>query len=712
MRRAGLVNGALLVLALGTLGVVWATRDVTTTAGLEARKSKLFKTWNDDAITRIRLQRGEQALELVREPQSGEFRLEKPWRERADVATVRSLLGSLELASPLRAADGVPKTSAGLNSPSLEIGVESAGKALLLRLGGPAPAPRGARYAEVQEATQSPRLYTVSQGLVSELDLPWDKFRETRLVELGRSDLAKVTIDSQAGQSELVQRNGTFMLVRPDVEELADGEALEGILTALSRIVSELFVDLEVARRALNGEAVRVQLQPLDAKRPALTLTLGRACPGAAEQALVLREGGGQPARAGCIPYEVGEALRVTPEQLELKRPFSARVDEVEELELRRGDQKLELSRKDGGFLLKLPSRSEVPLDAGTQRLRQIVAVKAERVGRPALAALGLSVPEGEAVIHLTGADGRRGRRELVKLGRPRADGSLCVQRQADAVVLCVPAADAGAFLPDATLLKSLELTSFAPSQLAAFTLETPELRQQVRRNADGTFTLEEPQGYGHDGALLSDTVQLLGSLRAERWVAGQAAAEHGLASPRLRAGITLLAEPKAMRELRVGAIAPNDGFFASLSPDPGVFVLARSSVLTLESPLLDRALCPLSRDELARIELARGAKHLVLIRRGEGWQAEGSARAGDLAETLSSLRAERTVHLGPPRSGEGLAVPNLVVRFIDTKGAARRLLVGARDTLQGASIAYARLEGVDATYALSATTLTALQDF
>src|SRR5687768_17260248 len=121
MRRAVFVNGALLALALGTLGVVWATRDVATTADLEARKSKLFRSWNDDAITHVRLQRGQQALELVREPESGEFRIEKPWRERADVATVRSLLGSLELASPLRPADGVTKTLAGLEPPSLEI---------------------------------------------------------------------------------------------------------------------------------------------------------------------------------------------------------------------------------------------------------------------------------------------------------------------------------------------------------------------------------------------------------------------------------------------------------------------------------------------------------------------------------------------------------------------------------------------------------------
>ena len=195
-----------------------------------------------------------------------------------------------------------------------------------------------------------------------------------------------------------------------------------------------------------------------------------------------------------------------------------------------------------------------------------------------------------------------------------------------------------------------------------------------MRRNAEGTFTLEVPPGHRHDGALLSDVLQLLGDLHAERWVAGQAAPEHGLGTPRLRASIELVAEPSTPRELKVGAAVATSGggFFATLSPDPGVFVLARSSVAALESPLLDRSLCPLPRSELARIELERGSKRLALVRRGETWEASGSARAGDLAETLSSLRAERTVHLGPPRAGEGFATPSLVVRFIDTKGAAR----------------------------------------
>lgn len=709
MRRAVLVNGALLALALGTLAVVWSTRDSDTSSDLEARQGKLLASWHEHDIAVIRLQRGQQKLELAR-TKDGEFRIRRPWQERADVATVKALLGSLELASPLRPADGVSREAAGLVTPALQLSLEMHGKTRLLRLGGPAPAPPGARYLEVVEADAQSRIYTVSQGLVAELDLPWDKFRETRLLELGRDDLSKLTVETSAGRSELVRQRGTFMLAHGDgSSELADGEALDKLLTGLTRIVSEQFVEPDAARKALGTDSVRLRLEPTAKERPAVTLAVGSRCPSDSEQALVVREIAGGAARAGCIPHEVAEALRVTPAMLELSRPFSARVDEVEELELKQGARKLELTRKNGGFLLKLPTRGDVPLDAGNQRLRQLVASKGERVAKPDLAALGLAPAAGEAVIHLAGADAQQGRQERVQLGKPRPDGSRCLVREADRVVLCVPADVAKAFEPDATLLKSLELLSFGASQLSAFSVETPELRERIVRAQDGSFALEQPPGYQHDGGLVSDAVQTLGALRAERWVAAQPEPAHGLGAPRLRVGIEL--DGAARRELLVGA-ASEAGYFASLSPDPGVFVLPRSLVRELERPLLNRSLCPLPRTELQRIELHRGERQLALTRRGDTWEAAGSARASELGEALSALRADFTVRLGPARPSEGLAKPSLRIRFVDAKGATRQVLVGGRATLDDSNIAYARIDGVDATFALSATTLDALQDF
>jgi hypothetical protein len=712
MRKALAVNAALAALALGTLGIVWATRDSATTRELAARQSKLLVEWNDAAITKISLRRGPARLELSRGSAADAFRIQKPWQEQADIATTKALVSSLELASALRPADGVTRQAAGLSEPSLEISLEMAGKTQILRLGGPAPAPPGSRYAEVVDARQKSRLFTVSQGLVDELDKPWDAYRETRLLELGRDDLAKLTIEGPGGRSELIRKDGAFLLSRPSGgSELADGEALDRVLTALTRIVSERFVEPEEARRALGPEAVRLLLEPKATGQGKVTLSVGGSCPGAAEQTLVLRERGGEQPRAACLPSEVGAALRVTPDQLELLRPFSASLDQVEELELRLGTQKLELGRKDGAFLLKLPTRSEVPLDAGNQRLGQIVGARGERVVLPNLAALGLTPAAGEATVRLASADSEHSRREVIALGKPRPDGSMCIKRETDGVVLCLKSEDVPAFQPDATLLRSLELTRFAASDLVSFSVETSGLRERVRRKPDGGYELEEPPGFRHDGALVTDAVQLLGALRAERWAAGQAVAAHGLAAPRLRVTLELAADQR--RELVVGA-ATSSGYFATISSEPGVFVLSRSSVQQLEQPLLERSLCPVPAADLQRIELGQPGREIVLTRSGETWQASGPAapRAHELGEVLSGLRAEQALHLGPARPNEGLAQPSMSVRFVDNRGQARKLTIGARDTWQGASIAYARLEGVNATFALAAATLTALQDF
>ena len=150
MTRQLLVNGALLALALGTLGVVWATREAPTTAELTARKNKLLLDFKKQQVSRLVLSQDGRELQLEATA-PGEFRIVKPWPERADVATVSQLLGSLDLASTLRSAEDVTTAQAGLDPNALRIRVEMGAKTATLALGGPAPSPTGARYAEVTE---------------------------------------------------------------------------------------------------------------------------------------------------------------------------------------------------------------------------------------------------------------------------------------------------------------------------------------------------------------------------------------------------------------------------------------------------------------------------------------------------------------------------------------------------------------------------------
>lgn len=708
MRRQLLVNGALLALALGTLGVVWATRETATTAELESRKNKLLPSFRKDAVTRLVLSQDGKELQLDAD-QAGEFRIVKPWPERADIATVNQLLGSLDLASTLRAADGLSAEQAGLTGHALGISLEMGGKTQLLKLGGPAPSPAGARYAEVTSDGVT-RRYVVSQGVSSELSIAFDKFREPRLLDYGRSELATLELTQGGQKLRLAQaEHGAFFVELANGRELASREVTERVFNALARLSTEHFIEAGVARQALGASALRVTLTLTDKSLAPIHLAFG-ACPGSPDEALVLKEQAGKAERAGCIPSELVSALGVTAEDARLPGPFAARQDEVEELRIARGNQKLELARKDKAFLLRAPKSSEVPLDAGNARISALVEAKGERPSSTDLGQLGLAPAAGEVSIQITGANEASHRTETALVGKPRSDGSVCVKRNADGVILCFGAEAARAFEPDASLLKGLTLFRFAPSDLASFSIETSSLREAVRRDPEGSYQLEEPQGFKHDGALVADVVQTLGTLQAVRWVSLSDEASLGFKPPRLHARFTLAAGV-GERELEVGA-ATSGGFFARVGGEPGVFVLPRSVVDTLSTPLLDRALVPVPEAELLGIQLESGARSLSASRApGPGGERWTGTIPSETVEAILALKAEQALHVGPANPLEGFAKPALIVRFSTKSGKSPRLLLGAKGTLDDAPIAYARLDGVDATFALSGRVAAMLRD-
>jgi Domain of unknown function (DUF4340) len=527
------------------------------------------------------------------------------------------------------------------------------------------------------------------------------------LLDYGRSELQKLELVQGDQKLTLSQAEHSAFFVELNTgRELASRELTERVFNALSRLSTEHFVEADEARKALTAPALRATLTLIDKTVAPVQLTFG-ACPNAPAESLVLKEQSGKAPRAGCVPAELASALRVSADDARLLGPFAARPDEVEELRITRGPQKLELARKDKAFLLRTPGNAEVPLDAGNARISAIVEARGERPSTNDLALLGLLPGAGELSIQIAGADEAAHRSETVALGKPRQDGSVCVKRNADAVVLCFGAETARAFEPDASLLKGLGIFRFAPSDLASFSVDSAELREVLQRDAEGNYQLQEPKGFKHDGSLVADAVQTLGTLQAVRWVAASDDANLGLKAPRLHVSITLAAGA-GVRELTVGA-ATSGGFFARASSDPGVFVLPRSVVESLSVPLVERTLVPVAEAELTRIELESGGQTVLSSRSEEHWT--GGIPAETL-EALLALKAEQTLHLGPPKASEGFAKPSLVVRFSAKNGQQYRLLVGVKGTLDDAPIAYARLDGVDATFALSGRVAAMLRDF
>jgi len=696
-RQQVLVNGLLAVLALGTLGVVWLTRETPTTAQVAERKGKLLPIFRKEAVSRLVLTQEGRELELVpsRAPDpAGEFRIVRPWPERADIATVNQLLGALDLASSLRAADEVSPTAAGLDGKATRIRVETPQNAVVLTVGGAAPSPAGARYVEVATAGTIKR-YVVTEGVAAELMLPLSKFREARLLEQGRSEIAKVVVVTPPARVELERGDhGVFFAVLDGKRELANPELTARIFTALSRLSAESLLETDDAKQKLVGSDRRVELQLVDRSLPSITLSLAAV---ADSKWLVLREQLGHPARAGLVADDVGKALVATPEEARLNGPVAARADEIEELRITRGGQKLDFARKDKAFTLRAPNVSEVALDAGNERLADIASALGERPAKPNRAALGLEPPAGELVVQVAGGDEAGHREERVWLGTPQGDKRVCLERQLDGVVLCFPAEAARAFEPDASLLRPLELASFAPSDLSTLDIEADGWHESLRRNEDGSYELLEPKGFRHDSSLVADAVQTLGTLTAVRWLAMSDDARFGLETPRLKVRFTRRSSPQP-HELVVGAKL-GTGYYARLSPDPGVFLLSGAAFDDLSLPLIDRALCPPFEPGKLRVSLVTKNGEGVLVPRPDA----------PVLETLGALRAEFAVHVGPAKAHEGLARPRLTLSY-QGRDRTVRVTVGACETLRQQLVCYARRDDIDATFALSARTVSSLE--
>jgi len=132
--------------------------------------------------------------------------------------------------------------------------------------------------------------------------------------------------------------------------------------------------------------------------------------------------------------------------------------------------------------------------------------------------------------------------------------------------------------------------------------------------------------------------------------------------------------------------------------------------VAALSSPLIERSLLPVPEAELTSIELTSNGQSLTSGRPAAPANWQGTLKP-EVLEAILALKAEQTVHLGAAKPVEGFAKPSVTLRFGAQNGQRYRLVLGARDTLDDSAIFYARLDGVDATFALSERTASLLRD-
>lgn len=750
LARARLENLLLAALAvLAVVVVVWTSR-LPTHGELLVRERHLLPVFRPEDVTRIQVTEGSRRAVLVRQepsaaepsgrsnapvgPGSGstaetasslqndllglpaaEWLLVDPFETDADTAAVEKLLGTLRYATwerevPGAEAEGFSAAAAAISGRRLELNLGDL--RYRLRLGQDSVSPPGSKYVEVVRDEREPSVYVIEKALARELFPDPDTFRGRQVVPYRKRSVERVVLSSAAGVRRLERVGHDFHFDDMQDGLRAERTGVDRIFMALARASLDPFLDMATAKSLLGSDAtVRVSVRPRDRTRPEASLEFGGDCPGFSEKVVAVRHVP-QPL-AGCVDRSVLAALREPADVLLDSGLFTFNADEVDHVRIEAPDAVLDMVRAGDGFLLREPQRVELDPEAAADRLARILDIKGELLpanSRPQPPRdASLTRVTLESASRLTGESVK----ETVRLGPALADGRRRVFRDADGAVLLISAESALAVRPDATLLKQQQIFDYGPDQVRRISVRAGSLAQTLERSAAGALTLREPKGHEVDGALAVELIDQLRSLRALSWVTDRSSKGFGLDDPSAEIKLTVEVDGQQRQHALAFGRSAAGGIYASVESEPGVFIAPRSALRAATTWLIARSGFSAEREAIVELSIQVKDRGAVVLRRiaGELTLQKGSrnfdpARLDELLDAIEALRPEAAVHIGRAARGEGLRRPLLSVtikrRSPENVGMPPiRFSVGARDSYRDASIYYARLANVNATFAL-----------
>jgi hypothetical protein len=421
------------------------------------------------------------------------------------------------------------------------------------------------------------------------------------------------------------------------------------------------------------------------------------------------------------VPRTVLGGLTIPAEDLVDRALFWMRPDEVESLEIRQGEARLALERKEAGFVMRAPREAEVDPEAGNGRIEALLRTAGVVAPSADRKAVGLDPPHGQVTLRSAAAQDDRVQEEVILLGAPQADGRLFAERKHDGVVVELGREAARALVADSALVRSRKILDVPLADVDSVEVDGP-VRQIVDRADSGAMTLRAPAGFGVDGTLGLELIDALRTLTAERWVTEKDDGTFGFESPTVTA--RLVAEKKdgarTTHVLRLGRPV-GSGHYARLEEDPGVFVVSKRLREILSTWVMDRGALSMDVATTRRIVLSTTTRTVTLEKRGDEFVQvdDGEPLSPEsvqrIVDTLSGLRAEAAVSLGAPRPADGFASPMLVLRLVREAGVVERadseqtFRIGAGDSYRGIAVHFVRKDGAEATYAVAQSAVVAL---
>lgn len=772
--RELLANGVWLLLALGATGLVIATHESPTSAEQMARSHHLLTVFRSADVARVAVEKAGKRYVIGRKPSAtagqaderealplGRWQWLEPFQGDAEETAVDQLLRAVEFATWLRQipAGDVDRAALGLDTPSVVLSVDMGDAHYRVRVANEVAGGNGARYVEVTgEGTSNKGIFVVSEGTVKDLDPDPEDLQIRQLIPYSGAALQKISAKVGEQRVELVRASRQEFRFAGMLGNARVGrDALDRVLLNFSRTEVEHFVPLEqatAAQTAASSEVLQLRLQPRDTDAAAAEVFIGGACP--TDPKLMLARRTEPRPVAGCIARTELAAAFGAPPALVDRALFQARLDEAERITVVAGERRLELVRQGDTFELRAPAQGAVEKETGDERVRQMLRARGV-VDTRALdpKALGLEPPAATITIERASAE-PDGERELVDLGRPVPAGAQAgtasvqagsveeaqpsgsrpprtlqyARRRSDGVVLRIGTPTSKAFSVDGLMLRARQLWDVVSSDVREIEVHGAAGNSVLKQTATGGFTLDvapsslpssgakpaasaRVEPHTPDAALAVEWIEAVRQLRVERWVAEADNGGFGLEKPTLEFWVTDSAG--ARHAVRVGR-ATALGYFAALEGTPGIFVLTRATVTTLQALILDRSLFMLDKEHFSEFSLERDRQRVTVRRLGSDYEQDAEqpelppeALAG-LTEALAVVRPEAAIALDAAGGDFGFGSSRLQVRFTNgERQPERHWEVGGRGYYRDQAVYYARVSGQPAVYAIAAQQIDAL---
>jgi hypothetical protein len=733
-------------------GWVLFDRDKPTTGEQSARAGLLLRVWRQDDVTRITIVRGSETIELVREGER--WSLTSPRAVPADLLSVTQLLNVLGGARAERAvgvANEKDRATFGLTNPRATVDVAMKGVAIHLVLGADVTAESdgGAPDAYVEVASYGDEkggVFVVAADVWRAIDRGADAYRDPSLLGSRVSfDFTKVAVHTHDGGGVTLDRSphATWRVSSgtPQSPVRADIDKVDALFQTFAGLKASPFVPDTTPVDASQGGTIDITL----GGEPPLAVTYGGACPGVEKSVVVQLKA--QQTSTGCVPRVTLEALGLGADKYVDAHLFAlqfgtetTKISEIEAVKIEQaGKVILDVERRGDGLHMRAPDEEQVTHDATDHWLARLAAMQGvvlAPASLPSMDALGLATPQTKVTLRrrvdpitLGTADaGPDDWEQVIEIGAPVDDTSstpprkvVYVRRLDDGAIVRLAVNDVLSLGATAVLdlrsptlldvsadtIDRITTTTTIPGTIA-FDLERP--------TPTGMFGMSSPKGLGIGASsVLSDAMRALATLSCERWAADRDDGSFGLASPQatiaIRRHLAFGADASAVpTDLAIdfGARAP-DGIFARARGRDAVCVVPEGKLLALLRPPVDLSVVGFDPTDAPTIVVTKGATKRAVRFDGKLWHDApdaglplGDVAARSFADALAGLRAESVVHLGAPTADEGMGAPALVVEQIDDTGKRiKRVTIGSLGKLENTPIRYARVDGLDATYAL-----------